>query len=123
MAKRMVIREIEPIEIVFRDKTLNCIFNNDALTLFTELYGDIAKVAEESKNEPYSYAAKLLYCGVYVNNSAFTFEEAGAIVSSAGLGFVAELFNTLAESFLANATDEQKKTYLAVLKKEMKKLK
>ncbi len=120
MAKRMVIREIEPIEIVFRDKTLNCIFNNDALTLFAELYGGLAEAAEEGKTEPFSYAAKLLHCGVYATNQEFTLDEAKAIVLSGGMSFMAQLFNHLAESFLANATEEQKKTYLAELKKAMK---
>lgn len=123
MAKRIVIREIEPIEITFRDKTLSCVFNNDALMLFDELYGDIAEAAQKSEAEPYSYAAKLLYCGIYPNNPAFTEDEAKSIVVSGGKIFMIKLFNELAESLLVDATDDQKKTYLVALEEAMKAVK
>ena len=120
LRRKIVVYKIEPLEIVFNDKTFLCTLNNDALMLFTEMYGDISSVLENEKNRPYDFAAKVLFCGINVNQKDFKFEDAEAIIISGGVNIVAEIFDCLAESFLTNATEEQKKAYLGELERLLK---
>ena len=123
MSKRIIVRELEPLEIVFRDKTLVCTLNNDALMLFDETYGNISEALNAEKNAPYSFASKILYCGIKVNNSDFTYEEAQSIIASGGITVIAEILDSLTKSFMSSATDKQKEAYLGELKRLMETVK
>lgn len=120
MRKRIVVRGIDPIEIVFRDKTFICTINNDALMFFTENYGDIMEVIDKDKDRPYDFAAKILYCGIYVNQREFKYEDAEAIVAAGGMSVVAQLFDNMLESFMTNASEEEKNAYLGELERLLK---
>lgn len=122
MAKRMVIRELEPLEIVFKDKVLICMLNNDALMLMTEMYGDLNEVMEKEKHRPYDFASKLLYCGVKVIQTDFEYEEAQNIVLSGGLSVVMGLIENFMDNFLAEATEEQQEKYLGEMERLLKTL-
>ena len=123
MAKRIVIRELEPLEIVFKDKVLTCLLNNDALVLMDETYGDINELIKKEKDRPYDFASKLLYCGVKVNQTDFEYETAQRIVMSGGLSIIGELLENFMENFFVNATEEQQERYLGEMQRLLKNLK
>lgn len=108
---RIVVRELEPLEIVFNDKTLICLLNNDAIMFLTEEFGDINKLMKKEKNKPFDLAAKLLYCGVKLGDTSFTYDEARRIVLSGGINIVTALMENFVEAFKVNATDEELDVY------------
>lgn len=122
MAKRFAIRELEPIEIVFRDETLTCMLNNDALILMTEIFGDINELAKKEKDKPYDFASKILFCGIKIYHNDFEYETAQKIVMSGGLSLVAELLENFMENFMSNATEEQLEAYTGEMERLLKTL-
>lgn len=120
MAKRLVIRELEPLELVFKDKVLTCMINNDALMLITETYGDLNEVMKRDKHKPYDFASKLLFCGVKVYETDFEYETAQKIVLSGGLSLVMELIENFMDNFLSTATEEQQEKYMGELERLLK---
>mgnify|MGYP001488272117 CR=1 FL=1 len=120
MAKRIVVRELEPLELVFKDKVLTFMINNDALMLMTEMYGDINELLKKEKDSPYDFASKLLFCGVKIHHSDFEYEMAQSIILSGGLSLVVEIIENFMGNFLSNATDEQKERYLGEIQRLLK---
>lgn len=120
MAKRFVVRELEPIEIVFNDKTLTCLLNNDALMFLNETYGDIKELLEKEKNKPFDLAAKLLFCGVKLHDNSFDYETAKKIITSGGISLTLALVDNFVENFKINATDEQLSIYAGELERLLK---
>ena len=117
---RIVVRELEPLEIVFNDQVITCLLNNDAIMFLTETYGDVNKLMEREKDKPFDLAAKLLYCGVKLGMPSFEYDMARRIVLSGGIHLVTELFDNLLGAFKVNATDEQLEGYLGELGRLMK---
>lgn len=121
MAKRIVVRELQPLIIEFRDRDLTCLLNNDAIMFLTEEFGDINKLMEDEKNKPFDLAAKLLYAGVKLGDTSFTYEEARSITISGGMSIVMALLDNFVEAFKVNATDEELKAYTGELTRILKK--
>jgi len=122
VAKRIVVRELEPLEFVFKDKVLTCMINNDALMLMTETYGDLNEVMAKEKGRPYDFASKLLFCGVKVFQTDFEYEEAQNIVLSGGLSVVMALIENFMDNFLVEASEEQQEKYLGEMERLLKTL-
>lgn len=122
MAKRFVIRELEPLEIVFNDQVLTCLLNNDALMLLDETFGDIQKLLESEKGKPFDLAAKLLFCGVKLHDTSFDYETAKKIITSGGLSLTLALVENFVENFKINATEEQLEVYTGELERLLKTL-
>lgn len=122
MARKFVIQELEPIEIVFRNKTLTCMLNNDALMLMDEEFGDIKKLAKEEKDKPYDFASKILYSGIKIYHKDFEYETAKRIIISGGLGLIAEVLENFMENFMSNATEEEMQRYQGELERLLKEI-
>jgi len=118
---RIVVRELEPLEIVFNDNVLTCLLNNDAIMFLTEEFGDINKLMEKEKDKPFDLAAKLLYCGVKLGDASFTCDEARRIVLSGGMNLVIALLDNFVDAFKVNATDEELEIYAGELERILKK--
>lgn len=114
---RIVVRELEPLEIVFNDKEFICLLNNDAIMFLTEEFGDINKLMEKEKDRPFDLAAKLLYCGVKLSDTSFTYDEARRITLSGGINLVTALLDNFVEAFKVNATDEELGAYAGELER------
>lgn len=118
---RIVVRELEPLQIVFNDKEFICLLNNDAIMFLTEEFGDINKLMDDEKDKPFDLAAKLLYCGVKLGDTSFTYDEARSITLSGGMNTVLALLDNFIEAFKVNATDEELEAYAGELRRMLKK--
>lgn len=127
--RKHVIKPVEPLILVFPseiegedDKEFTAMFGNAAFLIYANKYGDINKALQtEAKEEPYKFAAKLLYCGLKVAQPTITEEEAYSMMILGGEYLLDLLMGHLIDNFLSNSNDEVKKKFLTEMEKELKK--
>lgn len=127
MGRRVVIKPLQTLnfDIVDTDgniKTIDFTFNNYAVTVLTEEFGDLNNVLSEFDSKPYDTVAILLYCGVKPNNVDFTLEEARSIIASGGREVLEEISAVAIDSILIASGDEGKKLFKMEIERQMKKL-
>lgn len=115
---RINIKPIEPLEIVFPNgDTVHAIFNNKALIIFTEEFGDLTTYEkDEIEKRPYDFAAKILYCGIKVYDTEITLEDAKRIVISGGEPLLQEVVGLLIDNFMAVADEDSKKKFVQMVR-------
>nr|DAJ27856.1 MAG TPA: hypothetical protein [Caudoviricetes sp.] len=90
--------------------------------ILTEEFGDLNKVLEESTTKPIELLSKLIYAGVKVTDTTFTYEEAQVIAINGGFDLLVGLTEHLAQVLNGYCKDEDlKKNILAKVEEQIKK--
>jgi hypothetical protein len=119
---RFSVRDIEPLELEFKDGTKKvAVFNNEAFIIYTEEFGDITNgMKNEIQNAPFEFGAKILYVGIKITEPNFTLDEARGIVLKGGWQLLLEIFKLLLNNFESTTNEETKKKFHSMLTEEMK---
>lgn len=122
---KIAINRVEPVILEFEDgSTKTILLNNSALMILTEEFGDLNTVLEESTTKPIELLSKLIYAGVKVTDTTFTYEEAQVIAINGGFNLLMELTEHLAQVLGGYCKDESvKKNILEQVSTQMEKLK
>lgn len=110
MARRIAVKQIEPIEFEFADGVIKrAWFTNESMINLATKYDDVTKLLDESKTNPYEAVAKILHCALAVEHPETTLDEAKYIVISGGNNVITEIYNALTQSFGVSEEDIKKK--------------
>jgi len=67
MAKRIVIKDIEKIELEFADGTVKeVLFNSQSVATLDEEFEGVFRVLAKVQNHPYETGSKIIYAGMKV---------------------------------------------------------
>lgn len=118
MGKRISIKRIEPLVLVFEDGTeKEAVFNNEALINLALEFGDINTLLEAELTKPMELASKILYSGMKVMDTTVTMDDAKVIMMGGGTPLMLEVFNSLTESFGGVDPEELKKNLMPIMAK------
>lgn len=119
---KIAINRVEPITLEFDNgekKTI--LLNNSALMILTEEFGDLNKVLEDSTTKPIELLSKLIYAGIKVTDTTFTYEEAQVIAINGGFDLLVGLTEHLAQVLSGYCKDEDlKKNILKKVEDQIK---
>ena len=118
MAK-IVALPLEPLIIEFQDGTiLKAIFDNEAFMRYTEEFGDLQDALEsEVKESPYTFYAKILYCGLKKAHPDMTLDVAESLLLTSGQDMLFEIARLLIDNFNVKTNEETRKKFQQALKK------
>ena len=125
-----MIKPVEPLILVFpsnvegeEDKEFTAMFGNAAFLIYANKYGDINKALQtEAREEPYKFAAKLLYCGLKVAQPTITEDEVYSMMILGGEYLLDLLMGHLIDNFLSTSNEEVKKKFLTEMEEELKRV-
>lgn len=123
MGKRIAFKPLETITFEMKDekrnifKEVDFVFNNFALAIITDEFGDLNQLFKKYEKKPYDAAAILLYAGAKSNNMDFTLEEAREMVASGGHIVLSEVANLVIESLMIQGGEDTKKKFIDLMKK------
>lgn len=122
--RRICCTPVDTLTFVLTDKKNNIekevdfTFNNYALILLINEFGNIQEVFAEYDKKPYDTVSILLYCGVKPNNFDFTLEEAREIVAGGGSAILEEITKAVTDSFLTLGGNEVTKKFIEEMEKQ-----
>lgn len=123
LGKRIAFKPLETITFEMRDekrnifKEVDFVFNNFALAIITDEFGDLNQLFKKYEKKPYDAAAILLYAGAKSNNMDFTLEEAREMVASGGHIVLSEVANLVIESLMIQGGEDTKKKFIDLMEK------
>lgn len=123
LAKRIAFKPLETVTFEMRDeqentiKEVDFVFNNFALSIIADEFGDLNKLFKEYEKKPYDATAILLYAGAKSNSMDFTLEEARAMVVSGGYIVLNEVSRLVIESLMVLGGEDAKKNFLIQMEK------
>ena len=123
MGKRIAFKPLETITFEMKDekrnifKEVDFVFNNFALAIITDEFGDLNQLFKKYEKKPYDATAILLYAGAKSNNMDFTLEEAREMVASGGHIVLSEVANLVIESLMIQGGEDTKKKFIDLMKK------
>lgn len=93
-------------------------FNNYALLILMNEFGNIDKLQKEYETKPYDLAAIFLYCGVKPNRTDFTIEAAREIVAGGGPVVLEEVTKQVTNYFLMSSGEQGRELFLKEMESE-----
>ena len=118
MAKRVIMKDVEKIELQFKDGTIKeMLFNSKSVAVLDEEFEGVFKVIAKIQDKPYEVGSKVIYAGLKVCDGNITFEEVKALTAEMGFDVMMELVQDFAKNLNVgdiNSKDaeELKKTLL-----------
>ncbi|WP_315122341.1 hypothetical protein [uncultured Clostridium sp.] len=119
MAKRIVMKDVEKIELEFADKTVKeILFNSRSVAVMDEEFEGVFKVMAKIHSHPYEVGSKVVYAGMKVCDEDITFEEVKALTAKMPFDVIMELIGEFAKNInkehvtTSKDAEELKKTLL-----------